>query len=623
MNTKTFSAIHQAQQASRPFGLPALLRVMLPLTGALFLWGLSLQYFDLSGMTDLGLVSVAPPLLYVAYAVLILGFCWNLQDWRMKEVVFWLYTAVLISMLHGTPHLLYGTVRYSWAWKHVGIIDFIQRYGAVQPDIDYLAAYHNWPGFFTLNALITEISGLGTALAYAGWAPVVFNLLGIGPLRLIYTSLTRDRRLIWLAIWFFYLTNWIGQDYFGPQALSYFLYLVMIGVCLRWFQNAHPRLDFSRATEIRDVDQSLEEFYDRPDGGRPEQDALLMTRPFARMGIIAILVLIAVVLASTHQLTPWITLSALALLALFRIVLVSRLSILVGVLSTAWVIFMATAFLEGNLYWVVRSIGTFSANFTATLINLADASPGQALVAVIDRALSALIWGLAFLGGLRRFRHGYWDLPAVLLAIAPFALLAANSYGGEGLFRVYLFALPAVAFFAAALIYPGMASGRSWRTPLVTTLLSCLMLAGMVFSYYGKELMFYFTRDEVAGTQYVTQNILPGSLLVDGTGNWPRQYKYYELYDYFTIAEQDPEDRKRILADPVGQLTALMSEYPSAYYVVSRSQAAFVNMTGVMPAGSLGQITIDLMRSGQFRVAYNNADIIVLEYLHPTGGTPP
>jgi len=34
----------------------------------------------------------------------------------------------LIAILHATPSLLYGTLRYSWAWKHVGVVDFFMRH---------------------------------------------------------------------------------------------------------------------------------------------------------------------------------------------------------------------------------------------------------------------------------------------------------------------------------------------------------------------------------------------------------------------------------------------------------------------------------------------------------------
>ena len=36
------------------------------------------------------------------------------------------------------------------------------------------------------------------------------------------------------AVVVFLLANWPGQDYFAPQALGYFLYLLTIGILLTW-----------------------------------------------------------------------------------------------------------------------------------------------------------------------------------------------------------------------------------------------------------------------------------------------------------------------------------------------------------------------------------------------------
>ena len=52
--------------------------------------------------------------------------------------------------------------------------------------------------------------------------------------------------------------------------------------------------------------------------------------------------------------------------------------------------------------------------------------------------------------------------------LSPLPLIVANSYGGEMVFRVYLFALPFVAFFAAASLFPDAGSRRDpgasrWR----------------------------------------------------------------------------------------------------------------------------------------------------------------
>ena len=100
----------------------------------------------------------------------------------------------------------------------------------------YMNAYHNWPGFFALGALLTEVAGFNSALSFASWAPLFFNLIDLGALLLILRACTTDRRLIWLSVWFFYLTNWVGQDYFSPQGLNFFFYLVIMAILLQWFK---------------------------------------------------------------------------------------------------------------------------------------------------------------------------------------------------------------------------------------------------------------------------------------------------------------------------------------------------------------------------------------------------
>ena len=45
----------------------------------------------------------------------------------------------------------------------------------------------------------------------------------------------RCAAVVWLAIWLFYLMDWIGQDYLSPQAFGLFLFLVAIAVITRWF----------------------------------------------------------------------------------------------------------------------------------------------------------------------------------------------------------------------------------------------------------------------------------------------------------------------------------------------------------------------------------------------------
>src|SRR5205085_4136438 len=126
---------------------PVVLRPLLAVVSAIVLWAASLPGVDLSRMNDLGLVSVLPPATYVALIVLIVSYCLLVHQRQAPMPIALLHVIVLIVMIHGTPAILYGTLRYSWAWKHVAIVDYIQRHGSVNPYISFLNAYHNWPGF--------------------------------------------------------------------------------------------------------------------------------------------------------------------------------------------------------------------------------------------------------------------------------------------------------------------------------------------------------------------------------------------------------------------------------------------------------------------------------------------
>ena len=596
--------------------------MLLPVATAFLIWALSLSNVDVRAMNDVGLVSVLSPWTYVALGLLTIGFCLNVYYREAGAPVLVLHVVALIVIIHGTPQLLYGTLRYAWAWKHVAIVDYIQRNGAVDPYATYLDVYHNWPGFFAFNALITEVAGLKSAIGYAGWAPLFFNLLDIGALLLIVRTFTRDQRLIWLSIWFFFLANWVGQDYFAPQSLTYSLYLVVVGITLNWFRIfAHPsEATIMRWVRSKRLASALSHIMDRsrPGDDTPAADA----RPTQRVGLVLMLTLIFIVIVSSHQLTPLLVIVSLALLVGFQIITLRSLPILMLVLTATWFMYIAEPFMNHSLYWIVRSIGRFLGNFGANFINLADASPGQALVALIDRTLSALVAIMALYGFSRRVRRGRWDLPAILLLLAPFPLLAANSYGGEIVFRVYLFALPFLAFFAAAALYPSPQAGRRQRTAVLSILLSLVMLVGLLFGYYGKERQYYFTQDEVAATEFI-HNIAPAhSLLIDGAWGYSLQHQNYEDYDYLSLISMLVEDREDLIAAPVDFLSPIMESYPTAYLVLSRSQKAAIDMTGAMPAGSLQKIELALLESPKFKVIYRNPDAAVFVLASQTRGVP-
>ncbi len=614
--------------------------------GALLLWVIALPRINPRLMNDFGLVSVLPASYFAALGVLTISYIISVNRAEQHDFLFVLHVLLLIFILHGTPQIVYGTIRYSWAWKHVGIVDFIQRNGTVDPTITNLNAYHNWPGFFALMAMYNVLAGLPSSISYAGWGPVFFNLVDLGALLVIYRSLTSDRRLIWLGIWLYYLFSWIGQDYFSPQALSYFLYLVAVAIILRWFRQR--QVTAQTTTNPHSVRQRLAGIYhkivthaifenlpgDIPNAGQ-------------RIFIMGILILIFAAIASSHQLTPLMLISALAALVIFQITNQRFLPILMAIITAVWIVFMAVGFLQGNLYWIIQSIGSLLDNVNGNLVNLGVVSQGQQLIARIDRLMSAAVWGLGILGLYRKVRKGRWEVPVILLALAPFPMLAINSYGGEMLFRVYMFGLPFVAFLAASLFYPSESAGRTFKTPLFTLGISLLLIPGFLFSYYGKDRMYYFSPDEIAATQYLYSNAPKGALIFDGIWDWPRQYTHYENYNYVSLLLLPASQRDSILQNPVSALPGYMtraapgsvytnlissgnvpgsvqggkpiSVYPAAYFVITRSQIAEAEMTGTLPVDWSVIIIHELSQSNQFKIVFDNPDAIIFQYVSPSG----
>lgn len=619
---------------------PAVLGPLLAVMCAALLWAISLPRIDPARMNDYGLVSVLPPTMYAAFLILTVSFCLAVyrrptpsplllpSGWgedveeiprRQRQaapvLIVLLHVILLIVMIHGTPAIVYGTVRYSWAWKHVGIVDYIQRHGSVNPNIAYLNVYHNWPGFFALGALFTEVAGFTSALSLAGWAPVFFNLIDIGAVVMILTAITRDRRVIWLSVWFFYLANWVGQDYFSPQALAYFFYLVILGILLGWFGiTTPPAKSAIKRWHVPDrYAYLIQRLATRMIPLMPPGSPGTARRTIRQSGLMLMMVLLFAVIVSSHQLTPFAAILAVAALVVLQRCSARSLPILMAVMTVGWVVFMAVAFLRGNLYWIIQSIGSPAQNANSTLINLSLVSRGMVFVALMSRGLTAFVWLLALLGFIRRRRHGYWDLTCIVLAVTPAVMLGGNSYGGEMLFRVYYFGLPFMAFFAASLLYPSPVVGATWRPAAVAVVLSGVLLFGLFFAYYGKDRMYYFTKNEVAAAQYLYTATPAGSLLIDANWDYPRTFRNYERYNYLTLLYLSKQQQARLRRDPVDVIARLMSDrrYPAAYFIVTRSEKAEVNMTAEMPPGSLDTIERALRRSPRFKAVVANPDATV------------
>ena len=578
----------------------------LALAATCLLWVISLPAISPRELDDLGLIPVLPLTFYAALALLTVSFVASLCRPQLSKLVLFLHLVAFIIFIHATPVLVYETLRYSWAWKHVGIVDYILRYGTVDRTIFSMDAYHNWPGFFAAAALLTRAAGVDSALSFAAWGPVFFNLLNLGALLFLFRALVSSERFVWLALWLYFITSWVGQDYFAPQAFAVFLHLVILAVTAQWFARNDGRTLLRTQAELEIIDAF----------GADPVPARSLSAPKAVIGAaLLILVGLFVTLAASHQLTPFVTILSLAVLSIFTRQRAVALPLLLTVITLSWVVYGAAPFFGDVFRELFESLGKLSDNIDGNLIGLLGVSSGQRFVILVGRALTLIVWLLAFIGVVKHVLHARrqasWSL--ILLAGTPFLMLGANSYGGEVLFRVYLFALPFMVLWLAYLLDFGIRPKVSWTQFAATLLLSAVLLSGFIVTYYGKEEQFYFSPTEIAAAQVMYEAAPQGSLIVEGSPNYPSRYWRYDYYTHVAIAREPVDSRDRVLGDPAISLARWMSNeaYTDAFFIITRSQKAELDSLGGMPPGSLDYIEQTLLNSPAFTTLYKSNDAVV------------
>jgi hypothetical protein len=605
------------------------------------IWLLSLRHVDLTRMTDIGLVSVLPRTTFVLAAVTTVSFLVLLFTRPASTRLLFLHVLVLMLVLFATPSVVEAVPRLGATWRHVGIADYITRTGRVDATID---AYFDWPAFFIGLSFVTKMAGLSNAVALARWAPIFLNLLYLPPLFVLLRQATDDRRIVWLAVWIFYSANWVGQDYLSPQGFSYFLYLTVLALLLRFF------VDFERRRSAADLVRALETWTAashaaarrlRPLAsafvasfrrlplhrrvpwslGRPARAAAAPSSsgplgvPLQRAQLMAVAIVVSAVTVPMHQLTPFALLIAVTALAVLGFSSARRLPVILAVLILAWLVFMASAYLAGHFGGVVKEVGDVQGSLNSNLGARIAGSPGHLTVVIVRLGMTAVLWLLAAAGLLAAPQRGTRVL--AVLAFAPFLLLALQSYGGEVLLRIYLFALPAISFLAAAMLVR-MQDAAGWRSSPVLAAMVVALVGGCLVTRYGNEKMDAFTKTEVGAVDAIYARAAPRSLIIAGSSNMPWDFEDYEKHDLLKIVDisawrklDGTEATNRRLLVEIEDLMRDRQKSPSAFLVLTRSQVAETDLFATAPRGSLTRLWRAVAASADFRAVYSQPDAAV------------
>jgi hypothetical protein len=568
------------------------------------LWVFAIRGVDVRRTTDLGLISVLPRTALVAIGLIQVSFLTAVTR-RASGKVLLLHVVALVFMLYGVTTLIEQVPGLTPTWRHMGITDYILRHGGVDTRID---AYFNWPGFFIFAAFFSNTLGLHGIRPLATGTSMFLNLLYLIPLLVIFRAATRDRRLVWLSAWIFYLTNWVEQDYLSPQGVTYFLYLVIVAIVVRWLMA--PQRAILETARIVPVLRSV------PTGPASRGATGTETKPVQRAALVLIVLACFAAAVMSHQLMPFGMLFAVIALVVFRRWRAAGVAVLMIVVLATWISFMTSSYLGGHYAAVASHVGAVNQNVAGNVGDRLRGTHQHLLVVYVRLLFAAAVWTIAAAGALRGRirRNAVW----VLLALAPFPLLALQSYGGEVLLRTYLFALPSSAFLAALFLGPIVVRRSAWLV-VVGAVLATATTAAFMVARYGNERMDFFTKNEVHAVQRLYQIAPPGSRLISYSPNLPWRFAKYETYTYRTLLF-DPVWEQRDQRNPSTQAdVAFISRLlrPRTYLILTRSQIADVDLRGPAAPGAVARLERELRRSPQLRVVYSNPDAVILA--HRTG----
>lgn len=587
MSTSSAQIYRVPRQNTKPRRTSFPLLALGLLAAGLINWGVSFGYINPDELSGLGLITILPPSMGIAYGCIIAGFVVTLAPSMVRTPAPAVMLVAFVLLLHLTPALAYENLRYSWAWKHVGVIEFVMRTGHLDPTSRFLAAYHNWPGFFLFFAAIGKMFHLD-ALQIADLArfyPTVLNLGFMAALLRLYRNFTDDIRIIWLATALFLVCNWIGQDYFSPQGTVFLFYLVVIAL-----------LTGPLALRQNDIGRS---------------GAQMVLRRLDMLSAPVALVLIFAIIVS-HQITPLFLLASLTALSIF-----GRINwgyvVFTLIAEVFWLFYFADAFIAPEFSSLLAEFGRLSDDTLGRIADLNQVSSDQRIVSLGSRALTGLLALGALIGVIRRLLGGHRDVTALVLTVAPAPVLLATSYGGEIAFRLYLFTAPFLAFFAAAALAPGRNRGGQIAYDATTAVVIAVMVPLFILGNNGKDAQYRFTTAEVEAADWLYSKSEPGQLLIEGARSYPSQFRNYENFIYVPLSEELPELADQLIMAPEQLLVRWLVESPAGGYIIlTKSQKALFDGLGLLPAGAMEAIEQKLIASAKLKVAFANADALIL-----------
>jgi hypothetical protein len=515
--------------------------VVLGLAAVSFAIGLPSIHSASSVKSQWGLIGTASPAWTVSFLLTALGVLIAIRQRSISAVV---AATILIGVVLRFPRSLANDMpMFSWTYKHIGVVDYIQHAHALARGVDI---YSGWPGLFALTAWFSDLTGISTTNLAHWFTPLFFTpmfaLIVYGVARAWGLAPLQAVTAMYVAVCF----NWVCQDYYSPQAMAMLLVpgiLALIGL--------------SR---------------ERPTG------AWLIIILFAAVAL-------------THQLTP------------FWILLVVGLLVITRRLKPWWLVvpLAAIAIAQVVYNWdQVSNYPLWSFDFLKnTQSNIMKYHPvpvlGQRVVSYGNKALASAIWGGSALVLLYRWRkkQPFWALG--VLALSAMIILGGQDYGGEAIFRVYLYCLIGCSVVLAPVVVT-MAQGSLKRYMVG----ACAFLVATVLSVNGETGTWYayvMPKEQVQTSGLVLSQAELPAYLTPAAPVWPerRTWRYVDYarfdrgYDYPMIYAANLATRHFDNDWDYRQFVQALNSRPNAstYLILTDQMQVYCWYFGILPWDAL------------------------------------
>jgi hypothetical protein len=574
----------------------------------LALWVLGVRRTNATALGPYGLPAVLPIAFYAGLALLVVSAGTELARRRLSEWRMAIHAVALVVILYGTAPLVYSEGRYSWLYKTIGVVQYVNAHGQLDRHIDI---YQNWPGFFALTAWFGKVAGVASPLAYAKWAQMVFELAALPLLYLIYDALSLTVQQRWLALLLYSASNWIGQDYFSPQALGTLLSLGIMAITLRWLYVGSSSQTSRRGRRRATANDGLR--------GPPAKSAQNTAVFCITLGLIYF------VLTFTHELSPYMLAVQLGALGAAGLLRPRWLGIALAVIAVGYLL-PRFAYVN-DTYGLLNSMGNFFGNVAPPKFPVAVAA-SQRLLARCAEVLSLGLWGLAMIGAWLRWRSsGRVVLAIVLLAFSPIILLAIEAYGQEGILRVYLFSLPWTAALAALALARKPEGSRSHRTEraagiavLRAPVALGLILALFFPAFFGSDRFAVMPQPEVAAVTSFLENARAGVVYYANNDAPLADTARYNLFSLKPIFGNGGLLGETPVGTDIAEVIAANALFyrhgnQPIYVLVTASMIAFNEAYRVIPPSSFPILLDALAHSRAWKMVAGGADTAIYELL--------